>query len=524
MLAPVAVRKQSIPRVSRSKSLASPIGGLNARDALGAMPDTDAVIMTNWWPGTSNVVLRFGYSSFATYSGQGESLMVYAAPTKNEMFLANAAGNIYDITAGGAVGVAKVTGLSNARFQYINFATTAGASYLLNVNGQNKLQGYDGTVWYVDGDGSHDITGVDTSHCSNITSFKNRVWLIEDLTLNAWYLATGAISGAATKFPLGGVVKQGGSLIAASAWTIDSGDGVNDMMVFVTSNGSTSEVVVYQGTDPASASTWALVGIWTVGSVIGKRCLKQYRGDLLIICRDGVVPMSSLLVSSKSTPVVTLTDKIQSAVAQSVALYGANFGWEVLYFAKEKQLYLNVPTSAGSEQQQFAMNTISRNWANFMGWSANCWAIFNGSPYFASNGYVGKAWDGLSDNGTNINGFCIQAFSDFGDNRVQKRFTMMRPVLFTSGYPALLGEVNVDFDLSDSTSALSVSTVSFGTWDNALWDVALWGTGLAVQQNWQGVTGIGFYGAPVMKVASLGTEVQWVSTTVVFEPQKGTFL
>ena len=520
MLAP---RPKAVRKVSTAKSIAAPVGGWNARDALGAMPIEDAVVMTNLFPSTTNVVLRKGHSQYATgISGQAETLMVYAGPTGNEMFAAAASGNIYDVTSAGAVGAAVVSGLTNGRFQYQNVTTTAD-SFMLCVNGADKLRGYDGTSWYVDGDGSHDITGVDTADCSGITQFKNRVWLIEDNTLSAWYLGTGAIAGAATEFPLGGVAQQGGFLVTASAWTIDAGDGVNDMMVFITSNDGGSEVIVYQGTDPAAAATWTLVGVWTIGSVIGKRCTYKYRGDLLIICRDGVIPMSSLLVSSKTIPVVTVTDKIQQALSSAVSLYGSNFGWELEYFAQENQLYLNVPVSTGSEQQQYVMNTISRNWCNFSGWEANCWAIYNGDPYFGSDGYVGKAWDTLADNDTNINGFCIQAFDKFG-TEVQKRFTMMRPILFTNGSPALLAEVNVDFDLSDTTAPLSVTVTSYATWDNGLWDTALWGSNLAVQQNWQGVTGIGFYGAVVLKTAAKGIEVQWNSTTLVFEPQKGTYL
>jgi hypothetical protein len=516
--------RKPVGKVSTSRTLPAPVGGWNARDALGAMEETDAVVMTNWWPSTTNVELRYGHSQYATgLSGQVETLLVYAGTAATEMFGVETNGNIYDVSAAGAVGAAVVTGLTNARLQSQN-VTTTGGSYLLAVNGADKLQGYDGTNWWVDGDGTHDITGVDTADCSNITQFKNRVWLTQDDTLDAWYLGTSAIAGAATKFPLGGIAQQGGSLIAAGAWTIDAGDGVNDVMVFVTSNDGGSEVIVYQGTDPASATTWALVGVWTIGSVIGKRCLLKYRGDLLVICRDGIIPMSSLIVSSKTIPVVTLTDKIQNAVNAAVTLYGSNFGWQLLYFAKEKQLYLNVPVAAGSDQQQYVMNTITRNWTAFDGWEANCWAIYNGDAYFGGSGFVGKAWDTLADNATNIEGFCIQAFSDFGDNRVQKRFTMMRPILFTNGSPNLLGEINVDFDLSDTTAALAFSPQTYGTWDNGLWDTAIWGTSLTVQQNWQGVTGIGFFGAPVMKVATQGIETQWNATTVVFEPQKGTFL
>lgn len=38
-----------------------------------------------------------------------------------------------------------------------------------------------------------------------------------------------------------------------------------------------------------------------------------------------------------------------------------------------------------------------------------------------------------------------------------------------------------------------------------------------VIQNWQGISGIGYYGAPQMRIASMGIDVRWVSTDIVFE-------
>ena len=157
----------------------------------------DAVTLTNWWPGTNSVVLRYGYTKFATgITGQVETVLAYSGGTSNKLFAA-ASTNIYDITAGGAVGSAVVSSLTNARWQYVNMTTTAG-SYLMLVNGADKLRFYTGSAWAKDGDGSgYDITGVDTSTCSNITLFKNRVWLIQDGTLKSWYLPINSIGGAA---------------------------------------------------------------------------------------------------------------------------------------------------------------------------------------------------------------------------------------------------------------------------------------------------------------------------------------
>jgi hypothetical protein len=135
-----------IPRQQSAQTItvAAPIGGWNARDALGAMDPLDAVTLQNFWPGTNSVILRNGYTKHATgLPGVVETLMAYSSGTSNKLFAASVT-SIYDVTSPGAVGAASVTSLTNAKFQYINMTTTAG-SYLMCVNGADKLRIYNGT-------------------------------------------------------------------------------------------------------------------------------------------------------------------------------------------------------------------------------------------------------------------------------------------------------------------------------------------------------------------------------------------
>ena len=69
---------------------------------------------------------------------------------------------------------------------------------------------------------------------------------------------TGSVGGAAQVLDLSSIAKYGGHLVDLDTWTIDAGYGVDDNLVFITSNG---EVIVYRGTDPSSAATWALAGV-----------------------------------------------------------------------------------------------------------------------------------------------------------------------------------------------------------------------------------------------------------------------
>lgn len=509
--------------VAQGKSVAmtlpAPTLGWNARDALANMNAQDAVILENMFPSPSDVVVRNGYTNFFYgFTGQCETIMQYSGAATNKLLII-AGGKIYNASSGGAAGAAMVTGLTNSRFQYVN-NTTAGGNYIQGVNGADKMIVFDGTNWHKDGDGApYDVTGVNTANCSGITLSHNRVWFVENASLKAWYLPTGSIGGAANSLDLSSFAARGGYLMAVMTWTMDAGYGMDDMTAFITSNG---EVLVYRGTDPASSSTWSLIGIYWIGSPIGRRCFIKFAGDLLLITQDGVISMASALQSSRVNPKSALSNKIQYAISSAISSYGANFGWQLMQFPRENMIILNVPVNEGSLQQQFVMSTIKRGngdwaWCNFTGWNANCWELWHDDVYFGANGFVGKAWDGLSDNGVNIAANGLQAFNPFGDDKLQKRFTMMRPILQSNGLPAILAQMNIDFDLSNPTAPLSFSGPSYATWSSSIWDNGLWGSDLSVLKNWNGCTGIGYWAAPRLKTASMGIQIQWVNTTVVFE-------
>jgi hypothetical protein len=520
----MALRRKVIPlpRPPRvyTKTLPAPVGGLNRRDSLESMPIEDAVSMDNMWPSTTDVVLRFGRSTFATKDGQHETLMAYNSGSTSKLF-SIAGGSIYNISSGGAIGAADVTGLTNSRMQYANM-TTSGGSYLFGVNGDDKQRIYDGTNWHTDGDGApYDITNVDSATLIQPNVFKSRLWYVQEGTLKSWYLPISSIGGAATALDLSAVFQLGGSLTAMGTWTLDAGYGVDDYAVWITSQG---EIAVYRLTDPTTPTGIALVGIWRTGTPIGRRCMIKYENDLLIITQTGVVSMTVIFTSTSRSPGKAVTDKISSLISQYVSLYGGNFGWQLIQYPKENQLYLNVPVQQGNNQQQLVMNTISRNWGGpFTNWNANCWEVFNDDLYYGSNGFIGKAWDTLADDGDAITGNTLQAFSPFG-NMNKKRFTGMRPYLQVSGQPMVYVNMNVDFDTTDQTAAASTVTIPYALWDSATWDSGIWGADLVLSANWQGANTEGFYGAPRVKVESTGVQVRWASTTVNYEVAQGVMI
>jgi hypothetical protein len=497
---------------SRSTSIPAPLGGWNARDSVADMDEQDAVVLTNWYPGTTDVLARKGFTQYATgFSTDVNSFLPYSGGGSISLFAASST-HIYDVSSTGAIGAAVVSGLTSSKFISINISTTGG-NFLMAVNNSDKLQGYNGTSWWVDGDGTHDITGFDTSTASFIFLTMHRVFMIEHNTLNFWYLGTESIAGSASKFSLQAVARQGGYLVAMGSWTLDAGFGSEDLTVFVTNHG---EIIVYGGTDPASSSTWALRGVWKIGSPIGSNCLFKYAGDMLYISRDGLVPLSTVMQSDRLNPKTFLSNKIQWAISNAVTSYGSNYGWQAIYYPNANMILLNVPVGSGI-QEQYVMNTITQSWARFTGYNANCWVLYNENIYFGANGYVGQAWNGYIDNTSAIQSYATQAYSYFKSKGQKKRFTMARPIMLASGSPSIKMAVNTDFNTSQNYAPLSFTPTTQAVWDTAVWDTDVWSDTTSVVDQWQGINGLGFAAGISLQSQSSGIEVHWVSTDLVYE-------
>ena len=360
------------------------------------------------------------------------------------------------------------------------------------------------------------VTGADSSTFINVNLFKNRLYFTQKNTLACWYLDVDSIAGVASPLYFGGIARSGGYLQAMGTWTLDAGQGADDYAVFVTSMG---EVIVYNGTDPTTADTWALKGVWQLGQTFNRRCFTKWAGDLLLLTQDGLVPLASALQSSRLDPRINITDKIYYPVSQAATNYYANFGWQVIYYASENMLILNIPVSDGIEQ--YVMHTITKAWARFTGIQAYCFVNSGDNDlHFGGDGYVGTFYSGFSDNGNNITGAVQQAYSYFDTPGQLKRFTLVRPILQTDNdLPTVLCNISTDFQPVDNLGQVSFNPpiLNTGKWDSATWDNKNWGGGLVTTKIWQGVTGLGFTGSINMTVASQGIEFHWASTDYVME-------
>lgn len=492
----------------------APVAGLNTRDSKANMDVKDALVLENFFPNASDVVLRKGTTNWATgFAKRVKSLLQYSSPIANELYGATDDG-IFNATAGGAIG-STVMALTNGYCQSINFTTTGG-NFLEVVNGVDKLKLYDGTTWAtIDDVSSPAITGVVTSDLIHINAFKNRIWFVQKNTMDAWYLPSASIAGAATKFPLGGIFTRGGFLMAMGTWTIDGGAGIDDLAVFITSEG---ELAIYQGTDPASPSTFALQGVYYIGAPIGRRCFTKYGGDLLYLSKQGLYPLSSALQSASVDRSVALSSKIDPTFNELAALHSGNPGWEITVFPSAAHLIVNVPEFIGTKSSQYVMNTLTGAWCQYTKWPAACFIVWQDRLFYGTETAVVEAWTGTSDNGASIVGKAQTAFNYLGSNSGIKHVKMLRPVMAAAGEMSIDIGVYTDYDTSVDTSFSQFGEPIGDLWDTGLWDTAKWGGGLRVFKEWVTVAAPEGYAISIyFQVATKESEIHWNTTDVSYQ-------
>lgn len=494
--------------VAMPLALPAAVGGWNTRDALTAMAPTDAVVLDNWYPDGGGLTLRRGRSSFATGVGAGavETLAEYYAASKRQL-LAAGGGGIYNISAGGAAPAALASGFASNRWQTVNFNAKQ-----FWVNGTDAPQIYDGTTMSACG-----FTGPTMANIIGVQAYKNRIYMWEKpsgASQSFWYGGLNSITGAMTEFPVSTTAQFGGNLMLMTGFSNDGSDGVKEFACFVMTTG---EVLVYQGSDPSDATNFSLVARYKLGAPVNIRSVYRYGGDAYLTTWDDHVPLQQQLAALKEgkTPP---RSKISGAVQAAIMANGAAFGWQILYYPKQRYLLCNVPNADGTFHQHI-YNTSTDAWCRFTGQNASCWGLYNEALYFGgTSGTVYLADTGYMDIVQAISADCQQAWNLF-DQAAKKQVKAVRPVIQSTG--ALGYSFGIGFDYG-SIVVTPASTISPGgsPWDTSPWNTSPWSPDSQVTAVWGVNGGIGTAVGVRIKVSAT-QQVSYLRTDFRTEPSTG---
>lgn len=515
-------RKGAVARRHRVVSFIAPNGGLNYFNSLADMPQNDATVLDNLIPRSSGCELRAGFKEHATLLPSDVlTLMPYTAPrgaVTSQLFAACADGKIYNISDGGDgpwTAAVTITGQTvPGEFSWVNMLTGV-TTFLCCVSQGGGYWVYDSTNGWrqvTDGAGALQVLftgGANLSMMSHIMVWKSRIIFIRASTGESYALPVNQIAGTATLFDFGPMFKHGGSLDMMASWSLDAGStsGLMDKLVVVSSEG---DVLVYDG-DGIAAANFAINAKRYVGKVpTGKRYITQYGGDMGILSERGLTFMSELLRNSGDLSASAIALKINPTLSERLHASLDVPGWELRFVPDQKILLVNCPDLGASSDIQYAQDVNSQSWCRFTGMCMHTAEVFNSTLYFADdNNKVYACFAGSSDNqlldgtpGRTLEGTVQSAFSPFGAEAFRlKIFHEIFSTFIASAPPSVSAKINPEWKFASVGGSPAFSGGITSKWNNAYWNQARWAGGTDTYKGWNGVNGMGYYGALMMRIS-----------------------
>ena len=516
MLKPLRTKATGKQQVAKTFTFPAPVKGWYVGAEMSNAPPGTAYVMNNAFPQLDYVRARGGCQAWAT--GMGSlypitSLMPWTNGVQSKLF-AVANHSIYDVSSSGAVGAPLVTGLGGSTLEYMQFSGTGG-QFLMCANGVDPVQLWTGSAWAT----TPAITGLTGNQLSFLWAFKSRVYGIEANSLNAWYLPLDSIGGAATLFPMESLFTRGGYLIAGGTWAIQTVSGLLEACVFVTSEG---EVAVFTGSYPGGTD-WGQQGIYKMSKPLGNRCLMKAGGDLAIMTEDGIVSLSQIeTLDQVALQNVAITVAIAPAWRDAVIARTGLTGWQITIWPLQSMAIVNLPKLNTTDKTQFVANARTGAWCQYLGWDANCFAVFNNQLFFGtSDGRVMQGEIGGQDDGNLYTWTIFPSYSDLGAGAARKHVTFCRPRIQSNFGVSPQVTVKIDFDITTPAAPGVVAVPSTGPqWGVAKWGVDTWGNPDVLYQNWVDAENIGSNVSPVVQVSvstSVNPDLRLTSIDVLYE-------
>ena len=450
---------------STTATISAPTSGWNTRDPLDQMDPTYAIKMINAFPDDGFVRTRRGYTPHCLITGNTSdvnTLVELPLANGSSKLIACAGTRFYDVTSSSSVALGPA--ITNSTWQHVLIGTR-----ILFFNGTDTPQMYDGTTWSQPSFNGqvHNLT---PSNLIQGCQYKSRLFVVEKNSAYVWNSNTAAFQGQMHRIDYSFILQRGGTVEFVSSWSRDTGVGLQDYFVIVSSEG---EVLLYSGTDPENANNWSIAGRFFLPEpVAGRRAYLGLGSDLLIIHKAGITPLSALLSGGNNSSYASITSNINSAFLSAAQDYGNSPGWNAAYHSGGKAVYFNIPVS--NVAQQFVLNPERGAWAQYTGMQAKVWASFGDSIYFGgTNGRVFKAETGTLDNGAPIKSEVHIAYNYFKDRARIKRFTMIRPHVKSA--PGETFSIGTDVDFKEAPFTYTTQNNEGGfNWNAGLWNQALW--------------------------------------------------
>lgn len=378
---------QQIAQTLEATTIPAPTRGLVLDENQAFMQPGAALVLDNWKPTLQGIALRAGCIRWCTLPETTPviSTFKYISGNQEEIFAGNAT-KLYNVTA--SVPTLVQDGQLDGNYSCAQL-NNQGGDYIVAVNdaGDPPLR-YDGTSWeqltptYVPPpDKPSNIVKPDGSALNfvDVCKYKEHLFFIEASSMNAWYLPINAVGGTVELIPLSGSASKGGFLLFCATWSLSTGDGIDDKIVFGTNQG---ELIVFTGSNPADFSNWRQEGRYQSAKPMGKNAHISIGGDLLMATEQGIVPISACVNKSyEELELAAITKPIKPMWRDEVN-EKRNWAWSMENFETYGGIFVTTPGS--NPGYCLVVNASTGAWARFVGYDATCFVRVRMDMYFGT--------------------------------------------------------------------------------------------------------------------------------------------
>jgi hypothetical protein len=477
-----------------SVTLPAPFGGLDLVTPIDQMEPQFALDLINLFPAPTAPEMRKGYVELDDLGTALTVKTLTSLPLQSgsTQLVAISGGNIFSLVGGVTTTVTGTTPITENACQ-----TTVFANRLFIVNGTDVAQVYNGTTT-----ADSTFTGVSLSSLVNVSSYKSRLYFVQENTLSFWYGGTNAVGASAlTQEDLQYVFTRGGFLVFAGSYTNQTAQTSADLFFACSSEG---EILFYAGSSPAGAPTgdWGIVARYFIGKPLGYNAFVRVNNDIWILTQQGIVPISVLFASDPQQATETIGGRINPLLSRYAAIFPFSYRWHGVFNPTTRRVYLAVPVSA-TETCILAWSIDSKAWCKYglYSQSDDIMVTVAGTDTFygSDDGIIYTAETGYTDKGFPIDLTIEMPFSFYGVRGNYKNWKDVRPLIQTQRGVGYQIAMNTDFRRQAPSGTITTGPGATTFW-GAPWGSS-WSGGLEYIYDRASLKGQGHSGSIYMKVS-----------------------
>ena len=548
MSAFAAFRRQPVPgnyaQQYRTITIPAPTRGIIQSENEAFMQPGGANVQINWASTMKGVKLRGGTQRWCDLHALDDpvpplpsasrlpviSTFEYASGSNQRMYAAQQT-KLFDVTANAPVLVKS--GQLDGNYSAAQMANMGGDFLIaLNDAGDFALRTKNGTDWItLDGnpagtpaDGASNITYDPAKIPPGVTQgkglvyvwkYRNRLYFIQQSSMNAWYLPIDAVGGVLQPIMLSGAASRGGKLLFGATWSIDAGDGIDDKCVFVTDLG---ELLIFTGSNPGDVANWRQEGRYQIGAPLGKNAHMLLGGDLLIATVDGIVPVTQAITKDSGALDLTLITRPIKPLWRDEVEAKREQHWTMKKWDEYGAIFVATPGGVTPDEMHcLGANNATGAWFQFT-WDASAFLHMHADLFFGDQrgmimqaertGYDDARTEGGQIVGTPYVATLVGGWELFQNGAAQTTWHQARAV-FTSGavepfFPQLTATVDYVINIPQPPQPGPDPGLA-EVWDEAVWDAGHWdmpAPGKPPIRNtlWHSIGMSGFAHAPIVQV------------------------